>query len=138
MIPARRLVSVSPLTRLRLSRLVESLRDPLAFGFDDLFDAIRDIAEHRLQVVALQLLLATIAQSLHEPLQARHILAVGSLKTPAEQPLHGAVDVAVLHQVLGHGTHQIVRRERSDLLGAVPTGITRAEAMDGHGVSPSR
>jgi hypothetical protein len=56
----------------------------VAFGLHDLFNAIRDIAQHRLQVVALQLLLATVTQALHQRLQTRHIFAVGSLEPPAE------------------------------------------------------
>jgi hypothetical protein len=66
-------------------------------------------------------LLPTLAQALHQLAQAGHVIAVLLLESPAEEALQGAIEVAVLHQVLGHGAHQLVRVEGRKLLGAVPT-----------------
>ena len=70
-----------------LAAVVDFVVDALAFGVLDLLQLLADVLEGVIQVGALQLLLAALAQLLHQVLQARHALAVLVLGALTEEPL---------------------------------------------------
>ena len=75
--------------------------DALALGLDDLLQLLVDVVHHAAQVIALEHLLAALAQALHQVAQAHHALLSRGLVALLHQAAQGAAQVAVGQQVFG-------------------------------------
>jgi hypothetical protein len=78
------------------------------------------------------LLLTSLTNPVHQVTQSRQTFGVRTVDAFPEQPAQGIHQIAVAHELVGHGAHQIVGAEIVDLLGAVPAGITSAVSGECH------
>ena len=105
-----------------LARLGEPPLDALALRLADRLELLLDVVEGRAEIVAVQLALAPLAHALHEVPQAGQ-LALRSLQAPLEEPAERALEIALGHQLLGHGVQEILGVEVPDLLRPVPARV---------------
>ena len=103
------------------------LLDPRALGLQDLVDLLLDVVEGRAEVVALELLLAPLAELLEQVLKTGHP-PLRHLRPALEEPLERLLDVAVGHEVVGHRLEQVVGVEVPDVLRAVPARVADSHA----------
>ena len=75
---------------------VKSSLDPTALCLEDLFELLADVVHDRAEVVAVELLLPALAQSLREVAEAGHSTAGGQLGAPLEHVAHGGPEVALV------------------------------------------
>ena len=105
-----------------LARLGEPPLDSLALRLADRLELLLDVVEGGAEVVAVQLALAPLAHALHQVPQAGQP-SLRSLHAPLEQPAQGALEIALGHQLLGHGVQEILGVEVPDLLRPVPARV---------------
>ena len=94
--------------------------EPGALLGDHLVELLGDLVEGAAEVVALELLLAPLAQALHELAQALHLLAVGRSEARVEHAAQRRVGVTVVEQVVGELDEEAVDVVLEPRLGAVP------------------
>ncbi len=109
-----------------LPRLLGQLFEPGALLGHHLVQFLLDLVEGPAQLTALELLLAGLAQALHELAQALDPVAVGSFEARREQPPQGRVGVPVVEQVVGQLGEQLVHGVDQPVLGAVPAPVVPA------------
>jgi hypothetical protein len=85
--------------------------------------------------VALEQLLALPAQALQHLAQALEAVAQGALVSAPIQVAQGALQVAILDQLIRHGLHQVIGVEGIDLLGAIPLVVAVGVTFE-HGRAP--
>jgi hypothetical protein len=96
--------------------------DRLLLALHKLLDAICDIPDHGIEVVALQLCLAADTELLQEILQAGNAMLTRLLQPCTGDTLQRATKITVRHQVVRERVEQFVGVDRG-LLGAVPTRV---------------
>ena len=94
---------------------------PCRSVFDDVFQPLLEVVQHRVHVVLLHLLAAAVLELLHELAQAGHLLAVAVLHPLAQQVAEGLHDVAVVEDVVRQHIHQLVGRRGQRCSGFRPT-----------------
>ena len=89
---------------------------------DDLLELLADVAEHVVELVALEHRLALPLQPLHQVAQAGHVAAGRVARPPAavHQAAERLGEVALGHHVVGERVDDLVRVEVGDLLRPVP------------------
>ncbi len=116
--------------------LVETPLDAGPLLRDDLVELTADVAEDVAEPVALEGRLAAALQALHQVAQAGHVGPRRIARPPAafEEPAERLGHVALGHDVVGQGVHDLVGIEIGELLGAVPAGVAGAPGEPGRGV----
>src|SRR5262249_11800582 len=92
-------------------------------GPDDLVLLLLDVLQRRAQVVLLELLLPPLPEALEHVLDARY-WRLWILDAPLEHAPERVPEVAVRHQVVGHGSQEVVGVEVGELLRPVPARIS--------------
>ena len=110
-----------------LLRLLNAPVHALPLRLEDVLQLLLQVLHGVFHVEALELLLALAAEAVHEVAQPVEPLAVGHLHAPPHHVPQRAVDVAVLHQVLGERLHEVVLVRVEDLLRAVPLRVSERE-----------
>jgi len=94
-------------------------------GPDDLVQLFLDVLQCCAQIVAIELLLPALPELIEHVLDARHPLALRVLDPPLEHAPERVPEIAVRHEVVGHGRQEVVGVEVGELLGAVPTRVAK-------------
>ncbi len=105
-----------------IARILHLALDAGPLGPEDLVQLLLDVLQRRAQVVALELLLPTLPEPLEHVLDARH-RRLRILDAPLEHAPERVPEVAVRHEVVGHGRQEIVGVEVGELLRSVPARI---------------
>ncbi len=129
-----------------LATLVAGLAGVLGQGLEPgpllghhLVELLGDLVERPAEVAAVELLLATLAQALHELAQALDLLAVGAAEPRGEQAAQRRVGVAVVEQVVGELGEQRVDLVLEPGLRSVPAPVVPAtHAGPGPAATPGR
>ncbi len=113
---------------------VQPLLHARALLLDDLAELAPDVAEHVVQPEPLAQLLAPLAQSIHEVLEAGHVRSrrVAALPATLHEPAQGRGEVALGHHVVGQGSQDLVGVEVGQLLAAVPAREPGVPRQRGH------
>ena len=101
-------------------RLVDQVVDAGPLGVEHLAQAPGDVLVGAAEVVALEQLLATLAQPLEQLAHAGHALAVAVLEPPLHQALEGLVQVTVVEDLVGQLVEDVISPELEAGLRAVP------------------
>ena len=109
----------SPDSRASSGQLVEAT----ALELDDLTERLGDVLVDPAQVVAVELLAATLPQAVEEVAEPEHLLAVAIAEALLHETAQRGVDVAVVEQVVGDLLQDGVGIEIEPDLGAVPTRV---------------
>ena len=86
-------------------------------------ELLGDLVVDAAEVAVLELLLAALAEPLEHLAHAHELLAVAVLEALLEHPAQRRVEVAVVHQLVGHLVEQGVGVEVEAHLGAVPRRV---------------
>src|SRR6185295_18436803 len=110
---------------------------------DDVVELAADVAEHVVEAVALQRLLAPPLEAIHEVAQAGQVASRRVTRPPAavHQPPERLRQVAFRHHVVGEGVEDLVGLEIRDVLRSVPPRVarrTRQRIGGGRGVARAR
>ena len=103
-------------------RLVEATLDPGVLLLDDLLELAADVAEHVVELVALEHRLALAFEPVEQVLEPGHVAAGRVARPPAafHEPAQRLGQVALGHHVVGERVEDLVRLEVGQLLAAVP------------------
>ena len=115
-----------PLGPVRALGLLDTLLDPLTLGVDDLLELLLQVVHHAVEVVPRKLLLPEVLELPGELVQPWHLL-----RAPAVEPLQGAVQVAMRHQVVGDRLQDGVGVQREGLLRPVPLRVAVLHSLLG-------
>src|SRR5262249_49965521 len=117
-----------------VARIGEATVDPAPLGVDHLLQLFLDLFQHVVELEAVELLLALLAQPLEELLEPHHAVAGAILGAVLHEPLQRGAQIAIGQQVVRELLDQLVWIERRDLLRTVPAGI----AVCAHGTLPAK
>ena len=95
--------------------------DGVALLVDDVVELVGDLAVDPAEIELVEPILALLAQLLHQLAQALQPLAVAIAHALLHHPPQGAVDVAVVQQIVGELVEQPVGVELEAALRAIPT-----------------
>ena len=95
--------------------------DRMALFVDDVVELVGDLAVHPAEVELVEAILTLLAQLVHQLAQALQALAVAIAHALLHHPPQGAVDIAVVQQIVGELVEQPVGIELEAALRAVPT-----------------
>jgi hypothetical protein len=115
-----------------LARVGEATLHALALGLEDVVQLLLDVLQGGAEVVALELLLPPLAELVDEVLEAGHLRPLLGLRALLEETAQRAPEVAVRHDVVGHGLQEVVGVRVGDVLRAVP-----ARVAEEHGPAPT-
>ena len=103
-------------------RSVEPPLDSRPLGGLDVVQLAANVGQNITQLVAIEQLLAALAQAFDQILEAAEILSRGVARLPAavHQPAQGSGKVAFRHEIVGQGVHDLVGFEVGQALAAVP------------------
>src|SRR5204863_1145626 len=110
----------------RLPRLLLELLDALPLHVDDVAQALGDVVIDTAEVVALELVPATPAQSLEQLPHAGDAFLVVVAEPRLHEAAEGGVEVAVVEQVIGDLREDVVGRQLEADLRPVPAGVLEA------------
>src|SRR5437870_9780320 len=104
-----------------LGRLLEAVVDALPLAAKDVVQFLANIAEDVVEVVALELLQALLAEALEHLLEARQPAALLVAPAATHQPVQRVIEVAALEQVFGEPVEELLGVPTERLLGPIPS-----------------
>ena len=107
----------------RLAGLVDPAVDPFALLLDDLVEPPGDVVVDATEVVAVEHLLALLAELVEHLAQALEVAAVAVVEALLHRAAQRRVEIAVVEQVVGQLAEQRVGVEVEAGLGAVPARV---------------
>ena len=122
----------------RLAGVVGERLQPGALLGHHLVELLGDLVERPPEISALELLLAPLAQALHELAQSLDLLAVGPAEARGEQAAQRRVGIAVVEQVVGELGEEGVDLVLEPGLGAVPAPVVPAARHGSPTPGPAR
>jgi len=116
-----------------LPRLFKTTVYALTLCLEDISKTLLEVVDHGVQVVAFKLLLALLAEALHEVTEAGSLVALAVLEAALEEVAEGALDITMGNEVVSHGLHDGVFIQVPGVLGTVPAciAVTGAELHEG-------
>ena len=107
----------------RRARLGNHVAQSPAFGFDHFVERFGDLIEDAAEVVLIEDLAAPLAQLVEHLADPFEVASIAVCHSTLHDPAQGAVDVAVIQQIVGQLVEEAVRVEFEGALCAVPRRV---------------